>query len=385
MLDKALKGSKKYWLWVTLLLTLIGIGFISYLYQLNSGLVVTGMSRDVSWALYIGQFVFFVGVAASAVMVVLPYYYHDVKEFGRITIFGEFLAIAAIVMCILFIIVDLGKPSRVFNIIAHPTPNSMMFWDMVVLSGYLLLNILIGWNVMEAEKNSVKPPGWVKKLAYISVPWAVSIHTVTAFLIAGLPGRDYWLNSIMAARFLASAFAAGPALLIVLCLIIKKVTKFDPGEKAIQKISIIVTYATLISIFLLGLEFFTAFYSQIPGHMHSLVYLFTGLEGHSNLVPLMWLFVALALVAVIILINPKTRKNELLLGVACVSVFIGMMLEKGIGLVVGGFIPNPMGRVIEYAPTVPEILITIGVWSIGALILTFFYKIAISVKEEVEQ
>ncbi|GAW91760.1 sulfate reduction electron transfer complex DsrMKJOP subunit DsrP [Calderihabitans maritimus] len=383
MLEMALKGSKRYWGWIISLLAVMGVGFSCYLLQLNKGLTITGLSRDVSWGLYIGQFTFLVGVAASAVTVVLPYYLHNVKTFGRITIFGEFLAVASVIMCLLFIFVDLGKPMRIFNILLYPTPNSIMFWDMIVLNGYLLLNMVIGWNVLEAERNSVPPPRWVRKLIYVSIPWAISIHTVTAFLYAGLPGRHYWLSAIMAARFLASAFASGPALLIILCFIMKRFTKFDAGREAIQKLAVIVTYATVISVFFVGLEFFTAFYSQVPAHgMHSLEYLFFGLDGHGRLVPLMWMFVILAAVALVLLINSKTREKESTLIVACVAVFVSMLIEKGLGLVVGGFVPNPFEIVTEYSPTLPEILITLGIWATGFLVLTIFYKIAVSVKEE---
>jgi len=290
MLEKAFKGDQRYYRWVLTLLGLIGLGFACYLLQFNKGLSITGMSRDVSWGLYIAQFTFLVGVAASAVMVVLPYYLHNVKAFGKITILGEFLAVASVTMCLLFIVVDLGKPMRLLNVLLYPTPNSILFWDMIVLNGYLLLNIVIGWNVLDAEKRSVAPPHWVKPLIYISIPWAVSIHTVTAFLYAGLPGRHYWLTAIMAARFLASAFCSGPALLILLCFILKRFTRFDAGKEAINKLSQVITYAMIISVFFVGLEIFTAYYSGIPSHMHALQYLFFGLEGHSKLVPFMWLF-----------------------------------------------------------------------------------------------
>ncbi|CEP67325.1 NrfD family [Moorella glycerini] len=383
MLVKALTGSKKYWGWTIFLLVLITTGFACYLWQLQKGLTITGMSRDVSWGLYISQFTFLVGVAASAVMVVLPYYLHNVKAFGRITILGEFLAIAALIMCLLFVIVDVGKPMRILNMIFYPTPNSMFFWDMIALNGYLLLNIIAGWHALEAEYKAVPPPAWTKILVYISIPWAVSIHTVTAFLYAGLPGRHYWLTAIMAARFLASAFASGPALLIILSYIIKRVSKFDPGREAIQKLAAIVTYATIISVFFVGLEIFTAFYSQVPAHgMDTLKYLFAGLDGHGKLVPWMWTFAILAVLALVLLINPRTRARDTYLQAACVAVFVSMWIEKGIGLVIGGFIPNPFERVTEYVPTLPETLIALGVWATGFLILTFLYKIAIAVKEE---
>jgi len=382
MLELAIKGSKKYYAWITALLAIIGVGFLFYLWQLNFGLGITGMSRDVSWGLYIAQLTFLVGVAASAVMVVLPYYLHNYKAFGRIAILGEFLAVASVTMCLLFVLVDLGQPMRMLNMVLYPTPGSVLFWDMIVLNGYLFLNIIIGWNILESERNGIAPPVWIKPLIYLSIPWAVSIHTVTAFLYCGLPGRGFWLTAILAPRFLASAFAAGPAFLILLCLIIRKLTRFDPGKEQIQSLSKIVTYGIILNVFFLFCEVFVVFYSQIPEHMDHFKYLFFGLHGHGVLVPWMWTSLALMFIAIILLINPVTRKNESVLAVACVFVFLGTWIDKGMGMISGGFIPNPLHHVNEYVPTIPEIIITIGVYAIGFLILTVLYKIAVSVKEE---
>jgi [DsrC]-trisulfide reductase subunit P len=382
MIDKALMGGRKYYGLIAALLALIGMGVLCYLWQFFYGLGITGLSRDVTWGLYIAQFTFLVGVAASAVMVVLPYYLHNYKVFGRITVLGEFLAISSVAMCMLFIFVDMGQPLRVLNVILHPTPNSVMFWDFVVLTGYLLLNVLIGWISLDCERKGVHPPKWIKPFVYVSIPWAVSIHTVTAFLYAGLPGRHLWLTAIMAARFISSAFASGPSLLIILCLIVRRFTRFDPGKEAIQTLAKIVTYAMIINIFFLSLEFFTAFYSKIPSHMHPLVYLYTGLEGHGRLIPWMWTSTALAALSIVLLVNPGTRKNESILSLAVLSVFFSTWIDKGMGLVVGGFIPNPLERIVEYAPTLPEVMITLGVWAIGFLILTVLFKIAVTVKEQ---
>ena len=232
MLELAVKGNKWYWGWMVVLLGVIGAGFGLYLMQLKFGLGITGMSRDVSWGFYIANFTYLVGVAAGGVMVVLPYYLHDYKAYGKITILGEFLAIAAIVMCLLFILVDLGQPMRALNVLLYPTPNSVLFYDAIVLNGYLFLNLVIGWNVLEAERNGVHYQSWLKPLIYISIPWAVSIHTVTAYLYCGLPGRHFWLTAVLAPRFLASAFAAGPALLILLCLFIRALHQLRSGQKA---------------------------------------------------------------------------------------------------------------------------------------------------------
>jgi molybdopterin-containing oxidoreductase family membrane subunit len=382
MLDKALKGSPIYWGWLIVLLGFIGTGFLVYLYQFQEGLKITGMSRDVSWGFYIGQFTYLVGVAASGVMVVLPYYLHDYKAFGRVTILGEFLAVAAITMCLLFIMVDLGNLPRLLNVIIYPNPTSILFWDMIVLNVYLFLNIVIGWNVLSSERKGIHYPAWVTPLIYLSIPWAFSIHTVTAFLYAGLPGRHYWLTAIMAARFLSSAFCSGPAILILLCFIVRRFTKFDPGKEQIRTLAVIVTYAMILNVFFFLLEIFTAFYSQIPGHMHPIVYLFSGLEGHSKLVPFMWTAAGFAILALLLLIVPASRRNENTLILGCISVFISTWIDKGLGLVIGGFIPNPFDRVFEYWPTFLEVLITLGVWAAGFFVLTVLYKIAVSVKEE---
>lgn len=383
MLDKAIKGSQLYWGWLACLVIVMAAGFATYLYQFSEGLTITGMSRDVSWGFYIGQLTYFVGVAASGVMVVLPYYLHDFKAFGRITILGEFLAVSSILMCGLFVMVDLGNLPRMLNLILYPNPTSILFYDMIVLNAYMLLNIVIGWNVLSAEKKGMLYPSWVKTLIYISIPWAFSIHTVTAFLYAGLPGRHYWLTAIMAARFLSSAFASGPAILILICMIVRKVSKFDPGETQIRTLGSIVTYAMILNVFFFLLELFTAFYSQIPGHMQPFLYLFFGLDGHGRLVPLMWTAAFFGILSVLMLVVPSVRRDLRGLTAACIFIVISTWIDKGFGLVIGGFIPNPFERVFEYWPTIPEMVISLGIWATGFFVLTVLYKITVSVKEEV--
>ncbi len=384
MLEKALEGSKRYWAWLIFLSILALVGLLYYLRQFSVGLGITGLGRDVSWGLYIGQFTFLVGVAASAVMLVIPYYLHDYNKFGKIVILGEFLAISSVMMCILFIFADMGQPMRIMYVMLHPSPSSIMFWDMLVLVGYLTLNLLIGWVTLGADHKGVPPPKWIRPFIYLSIPWAISIHTVTAFLYAGLPGRYFWLSAIMAARFLASAFAGGPAFLIILAMIVRKLTAFDAGREPIQALGKIVTYAMFANVFFLGLEFFTAFYSSIPEHTASFKYLYIGLEGHRELVPLMWTSSIFAILSLLMLLIPSLRKNEVSLVVACILLFISLWIDKGFGLVLGGFIPNPLNQMRTYWPTLPETWITIGIWAFGLLLLSMLYKVAISVRIETE-
>jgi len=384
MLEKALKGSPRYFGALIAFLAVMGIGAGFYLVQLNKGLMITGMSRDVSWGFYIAQFTYMVGVAASAVMLVLPYYFHHYKTYAKMIIMGEFLAIAAVIMCLGFIVIDIGQPQRALNMVLHPTPNSILFWDMIVLNGYLVLNVVIGWTSLMAFWKRVSPPSWVKPLAYLSIVWAFSIHTVTAFLYAGLPGRHYWLSAIMAARFLSSAFCSGPAILLLLILLLKKLTKFDPGKEAVKTLSTTITYAMCVNVFFFLLEVFTAYYSNIPGHMDPIMFLFSGFEGHTYMTPFMWTATLFALVSLFLLIPPKWRENREILVPALILLVIGTWLDKGMGLLIGGFTPNPFEKVSEYLPTGPELMVAIMVYALGAFVLTVLWKIALEVRAEVE-
>ncbi|NTU54414.1 MAG: polysulfide reductase NrfD [Chlorobiaceae bacterium] len=382
MIEKALKGGRGYWTWIAFLLVVIGFGVTAYIRQLTLGLGVTGMGRDISWGVYIAQFTFLVGVAASAVMLVLPYYLHHQKAFSKIVIVGEFLAVSAALMCMLFILADMGRPDRVLNVMLYPSPHSMVFWDVMVLNGYLFLNLISGWAVLGAERKGVPPASWVKALIYISIPWAFSIHTVTAFLFAGLPGRHLWLTAVLAPRFLASAFAAGTSILILLTFILKRVANFDAGSEARTKLAVLGSYAGLANFFFLGTEFFTAFYSNIPSHMHTMQYLYFGLEGHAPLVPWMWLSLIIGLVSVGMLLSPPLRRKSGALVAACIGMVVSIWIDKGVGLVIGGFTPTPLEQIVDYMPTSTEITVTLGIWCIGMLVLTLLLKTAITVKQQ---
>ena len=379
--EKALVGSRKYWIWMAFLLVVILVGFLAYLREEEIGLAVTALSRDVVWGLYIAQFVFCVGLGASAVVVVVPYYLHDWRAFSKITLLGEMLGMCSVILAMLFILVSMGQPQRVFNVLLYPHPNSLIFWDLLVLSGYVLLNAVITVTLLNAESQEIAPPKWIKPIIVLSIPWAVSIHIVTAFLLSGLAARSFWMTPLLAPRFLASAFASGPALLILLLLLLRRLKVFDAPKEAIQKLALIVTYCVLINLFFVGVELFTVFYSQIPEPLEHYRYLFFGLNGHAPLAAPMWISMLLSVASVLLLLVPTWRANLRLLSLACAFVFASIWLEKGLGLVTGGFTPSPLGAVTPYVPNLAEWTVAIGIWALGALMITGLYKIAISVRE----
>jgi Ni/Fe-hydrogenase subunit HybB-like protein len=378
----AFVGDWRYYAWMGALTVLCLLGLNAYCKQFVHGLFVTGMSDQVSWGVYIANFTFLVGVAAAAVMMVIPVYIYDNEELHDLVIFGELLAVAAIIMCLLFVTVDLGRPDRFWHLIPgigeFNFPASMLSWDVIVLNGYLLLNVHICGYLLYTRYQSRKPAKWFYiPFVFIAIVWAISIHTVTAFLYVGLGGRPFWNSAIVGPRFLASAFTAGPALIILALQIIRNVTHYKISDKALLTLRSIVQVSMLINVFLLVNEVFKEFYS---GNLHvaSSKYLFLGLHGHHALVPWIWTAIVFNLTAMFLLILPVSRSLKWL-NVTCVLSIVGIWIEKGMGLVVPGFTPTPLGEIVEYTPTLNETLVCLGIWAFGLLCYTIFLRMAVPI------
>lgn len=379
-----LRGSRAYWIWLGILAALFGFGAINYFGQLRDGLVVTGMSDQVSWGFYIANFAFLVGIAAAAVLLVIPAYIFHRKDVKAVVLLGEGMAVAAVIMAMLFVIVDIGRPDRAWHVIPFigrfNFPSSLLAWDIVVLNGYLALNLLIPTYVHFSHYRGREPN---LKLYFpvvvLAMFWAISIHTVTAFLFSSNSARPFWNVALLGPRFIASAFASGPALIILTLQVIRRVTDYPVSQSVIETLALIMTVAMQISLFFVGAELFTDFYNE-SRHAASMHYLFLGLDGFSGLRPWIWLAVALNLVAVTILSIHPLRRKALTLNIACVCGFIGIWLEKGMGLVIPGFIPTPLGEIFEYVPTGQEFSIAIGIWAFGFLLFTLLAKASIAIE-----
>lgn len=530
----AFVGDWRYYSWMGLLTVFCLLGLNAYAHQLVHGLTTTGMTDEVSWGVYIANFTFLVGVAAAAVMLVIPVYIYNNEEMHDLVVFGELLAVAAIVMCLAFVTVDLGRPDRFWHLIPGlgelNFPASMLSWDVIVLNGYLLLNVHICGYLLYCRYQGRKPSKWFYiPFVFIAIVWAVSIHTVTAFLYVGLGGRPFWNSAIVGPRFLASAFAAGPAIIILALQIVRRVSasrqqidltrpykgdapgrpaqladldtlgthlsglttlslaeresllpgasviavqpgdlllrqgelstnvffvltgrvavkreesgryrvtrNLGPGgqfgeisalsntpriayavveeagtvlrmpvetfrcmlecapveamlrhhmntrliitDEALFTLRGILQVSMIINVFLLANEVFKEFYT---GNLHvaSAQYLFLGLHGHNSLVPWIWTAVAFNLISLAILILPISRSLKWL-DVACVLCIVGIWIEKGMGLVIPGFIPTPLGAIVEYSPTVNETLVCLGIWAFGLLLYTLFLRMAVPI------
>jgi molybdopterin-containing oxidoreductase family membrane subunit len=377
------KGSNAYYCWVFFLLLLMGIGASAYIHQLNEGLVVTAMRDQVSWGFYISNFTFMVGVAAAAVLLVIPAYLYNWGPIKEFAVLGELLAVSAIVMCLLFVTVDIGHPERFWHLIPKigllNFPQSLLAWDVVVLNVYLVLNLTISIYILYSLYYKREPRhNFYTPLVLLSIPSAISIHTVTAFLYNGLGARPFWNSSILVPRFLASAFCSGPAFMLLIFLVVRKYTKFKIKDEAIQKVAEIMAYAMFINLLLLGAEVFKEYYTDSV-HLASFQYLFQGLHGHSALVPYIWTAMVLNVTAFFLFLVPATRRNTTTLVIGCILVFIGVYIEKGMGLVIPGFIPDTLHEIYEYSPSSVELLLAMGIWATGLFVYTMLLRVAIPI------
>jgi len=380
-----LSGGIVYQLYLCVLAAFMVLGVYAYFIQINLGLSATNMSDIVSWGFYISNFTFLVGVAAAAVMIILPSYIFKDKDLHKVVIIGEVVAIGALVMCLMFVFVDLGGPLKAWHMMPiigiFNWPSSLLTWDVIVLNGYLALNLMIPGYIVYCHYNHRKPVERIyRPFIFISIFWAFAIHLVTAFLYQGLPARPFWNNPLMGPRFLASAFAAGPALITVVLVIIHYTTTFKIEAQVFNKLRRIIVVSAIINLIMLFSEIFKEFY--LPTH-HSLpaVFLYFGLDGHNSLVPWIWTAISINLLGTLTLAVNPGRNNPKVLFPACILLFLGVWIEKGIGLIVPGLVPSPLGEVVDYAPSWVEISVTLGILALGVFVVTMLIRPALIIEE----
>lgn len=384
MVAYALRGPREYYVWMGGLLVLIALGGLSYVHHLTEGLGVTNMSDQVSWGIGIANFVYFVGVAAAAVVLVVPAYIYHREDIKEVVLVGELLAVVAVIMCLLFITTDVGRPERLWHL--SPVigvlnlPSSLLAWDVVVFTIYLLINLHIPGYLLykmymgEAPKKVLYLP-----LVFLSMVWAVSIHTVTAFLLSGLGSRHFWNTAILAPRFLVSAGASGPALLIIIFTVISRTTSLKVRTSVFEYLKQVLRITMPVNLFLVGCEVFKELYTG-GEHAAGARYLYFG-QGEYNMLPkFIWTAIAFNLIATAIFLVPRLRSNPKVLYLGCGLTLLGIWTEKGMGLIFPGFIPTPLGEIVEYTPNAGEIFVCFGILALGTFLFTLITKVAVAIQ-----
>jgi Ni/Fe-hydrogenase subunit HybB-like protein len=378
------RGTSGYYLWLAFLGLCIAQGFHAYLGQVREGLIVTNMRDSVSWGFYIGNFTFLVGVAASAVLLVIPAYVYNWRPIKEVVIFGELLAVAAISMCLLFVLADMGRPDRLWHLLPFigrmNLPSSLMAWDAMVLNAYLAVNAFVVIYLLRCAAHGRRyDRRIVVPLVILSIPLAIGIHTVTAFLYNGMVARPYWNSAILAPRFLASALCSGPAVLLVLFQVLRRISPFQIRDDAIHKVAELMAYAMGFNLFLYGAEIFKEYYSNTH-HLVHFQYLFFGLHGERSPIAIhAWLSVAFAIVAFLLFLVPATRRNPITMNIGALLVYFSVYIEKGIGLIIPGYTPDTLGQIYAYVPSATEVRVAIGVFGVGFLLFTWMVKTAVHI------
>jgi molybdopterin-containing oxidoreductase family membrane subunit len=378
------RGTRGYYLWLLFLLAWIALGVLAYVHQLHVGLAATNMVDQVPWGAYIANFTYLVGMAAAAVMLVIPaYVYHD-HALHDVVVLGELLAVAVLTMCLAFVMVDIGRPDRFWHLIPgigrFNWPSSMLSWDVIVLNGYLLLNFYITTYLLFAKFRGKKPDRQkYLPFVFLSIGWAVSIHTVTAFLYSGMGARVHWNAAILAPRFLVSAFAAGPSLMILALSEVRDRMHFPVSDAALDRLRQIVSITMMINLFFFFCEIFTELYS-FKHHATSMRYLLFGLHGHHRLVPYIWAAMVLDVFALAVFVTPALHRRAAIFKIGCASAIVGVWVEKGMGLVIPGFVPTTLGEIVEYGPSFTEFCVSAAIWAMGALIYTLLLKAAVPIE-----
>jgi len=385
-----LKGTGAYYAWMALLFVLMAVGGAAYLAQFSEGLGVTNLKDQLSWGFYIGNFAFLVGVAAAAVVLVIPAYVYGWKPTKEVVLLGELMAVAAIVMCMLFVTVDVGRPEMVWHMMPFiGTPNfpfSMLTWDVLVLSAYLAVNLfVVTYLTYTSYLGRPYNARLVLPIVFLSIPLAIGIHTVTAFLFVALPARPFWHGAILAPRFIASAFCSGPALLLLIFMVLRKVGAFKIRDEALVKVGELMAYAMAVNLFLLGTEVFKELYYPTAHSIHAEFQWF-GIEEHGGghhvgLAAWAWMALSFNLTAFVLLAVPAFRHKTSLLTLGCVLAFCGVYIEKGMGLLLPGMTPGVLGEIYEYAPSATEIAVGVGIWGTGALLFTLMVKVTMAIND----
>jgi molybdopterin-containing oxidoreductase family membrane subunit len=309
---------------------------------------------------------------------VVPFSLHHYADYKLVVIPAELLSIVSIMMCFMFVMVDLGQPSRILNIFLYPSLKSVMFWDFIVLSVYLLTNLALFRASMLEFRYKIPLPTWYRPLMVFSIPWAVGIHTVTAFLFSALVGRPSWFSALLTPRFLASAFASGPALLLLVLFALSRKRRIAIEPGILRGLRVSIAYALAIHLFFAGVELFEFVYGQTLENTQ-LLEIFS---RQGAILPVMLLSVVSYLLVIFAfgLLISRAGKDPRGLWFASLATFLGILLEKGISLVVTGFLATPEGARASYFPTLVELGIVAGIWAFGALVFSLIISRVLQVQ-----
>jgi len=384
--------------WIGLLLGVMAVGAVAFVYQFNTGLIVTGMRNTVMWGQYILFFMFFVGLSAGGLIVASAGRLFGIKAFKPITRLAVLEATVAVMLAATFILPDLGRPERMLNILLYPNLTSPMIWDITIVIVYMAMSAFYVWLYARAdlarrgswlalgtgtsERTMAREERVKGVMAWIALPAAILLHSITAWIFGLQISRGFWYSSIMAPMFIASALVSGLSLVILLALVLRRLRRLHFSDDLAALLGGLLGSFIAVEAFLVLAEYLTASY---PG----------AAEGDAvrrmlvgPYAPLFWFEIGVGLfVPFTILAIRRLRRNPAWVATAAGIAIAGIFVHR-LNLVLNGLsyanIQLPPGLPIGtdqggassfamsywYVPTMVEWLIVIGVLAFGGLLFT---------------
>lgn len=370
-IEELRNAGRFYWSLVAALIIMIALGGFAWFFQLpiSQGLVVTGMRDVFAWGYYIQNFMYFVGLSAGGLVIYSSIQLFGAKQFKPIARLAVLQAGVCVFVAALFIVVDLGNPQRVFWFLLSPNFRSVFIFDATILNLYLILCIIDAWVLM-TERGGERLE---LIMTLISLPAAIGLHSITAWILGLQKARELWHTALMAPIFLSSAMVSGIALLILICLAINKFTEIKFEKKMFNNMSKLLATILVVDLFFLFSEVLTGTWpsSTTPGHLERLMLILTGKYSPLFLSEV-FLFGVLPF---FLLAIPKTRTSTPIQILACSFILTGVFIKRFMFIVMG-FAVSPIGPIASsYIPTLVEFLVGTGVWAIGALIFIIAVKL----------
>lgn len=376
------------WGWYAALVVLMAWGLAAWIYELHFGLSATGMRDVVSWGMYIFTFAFFIGLSAGGLIMASSAEVFGIKALKPLSRLGVLSAAACVTVAALMIIPDLGQPFRVINIFIHPNWSSPLIWDILIITVYFVFSVV---DLYVLQRHATEPSRWrkgIRVLAFVGLPTAVLLHSITAWIFGLQIARSWWNTSLMAPLFVVSAVLSGTALVTLLALCAERWGKVELSEDTRRWLRGFIIVSLFVDLFFVGADYITVLWGNVPADRSALNLVMPG--G-----PWAWLFwfewIAGGVIPLAFLLVPRLKKMPGALGLASVLVIIGVYAFR-IELVVIGFV-NPLtqyppGNAVgtynaqttsfqfigRYHPTWVEYGIIVGLVALFAAIVTIGYR-----------
>ena len=320
-------------------------GIACWAVQLSGGMVQTGMRNLDSWGLYITNFMFFVGLSAGGLIISSVPNAFGMKGFGGISKVAIWTSVCCTCAAIGFVVVDLGGPARLWELFVYSNFSSPLMWDILVLGTYLVLSVVYLWAYLRAEAGRMSHTA-IRAISVVALIVAILVHNVTAWIFSLAPAHEFWHTALMGPWFVASALDCGTALVLIVCLALRRAGYLALDQKHVANLAKMLAVFVLVDLYFYACDLLTSGY--FGGEGAEVVAMLTS----GALSPVFWTQVALMAASVAILVVPRLRTTPGVV-VASVLAILGVFCKR-LQILVGGFqIPNldMPGVVTQYTIT----------------------------------